>query len=70
MAFHLHFRLPLALIGVEASSFSALAAEPCSFNSVELAETTGVDSSLLSANYFLTLIEGCQLISGGLFRHY
>ncbi|KID73928.1 hypothetical protein MBR_06652, partial [Metarhizium brunneum ARSEF 3297] len=57
MAFNLHFQLPLVLIGVETSLSSALAAESCSFNNVELAETTGVDIGLLSANYFLTLIE-------------
>lgn len=61
MAFHLHFRLLLALIGVETSLFSALAAEPCSFNSVELTETTGVNSGLLSANSFLDSNRGMSI---------
>lgn len=61
MAFHLHFWLPLALIGVEASLFSALAAQPCYFNSAELAETTGVDSGFLSANSFLDSNRGMSI---------
>lgn len=42
-------QLPLALIGVETGLFAALAAEPRSFNTIELAKKTGVDCMLLSS---------------------
>ncbi|RYP50589.1 hypothetical protein DL768_003934 [Monosporascus sp. mg162] len=44
---YMHFQLPLALVGVETGLFAALAAEPRSFTSAELAEKTGVNLSLL-----------------------
>ncbi|KAI0479727.1 S-adenosyl-L-methionine-dependent methyltransferase [Xylaria cf. heliscus] len=44
---HVHFQLPLAIIGAETGLFAALAAEPRSFTSTELSQKTGVTLSLL-----------------------
>jgi hypothetical protein len=44
---HVHFQLPLAIIGADTGLFAALAAEPRSFTSTELSQKTGVALSLL-----------------------
>ncbi|KAJ8133135.1 hypothetical protein O1611_g487 [Lasiodiplodia mahajangana] len=44
---HVHFQLPLAIIGAETGVFAALAAEARPFTSTELSQKTGVALSLL-----------------------
>uniref|UniRef100_A0A8H7N128 O-methyltransferase C-terminal domain-containing protein n=1 Tax=Bionectria ochroleuca TaxID=29856 RepID=A0A8H7N128_BIOOC len=60
---HVHFQLPLAIIGADTGLFAALAAESRSFTSNELAQKTGVPLSLLKRllRYYQALDMICQV---------
>ncbi|KAI1371719.1 S-adenosyl-L-methionine-dependent methyltransferase [Hypoxylon crocopeplum] len=54
---HVHFQLPLAIIGADTGLFAALAAEPRPSTSTELSQKTGVTLSLLKR-----LLRYCQAL--------